>query len=65
MARLSGQTAAVSVATRGTDGPGEVIVRAGGGSESYIAWSDEPIARGQVVLIIEDRGARNLYVRGM
>jgi hypothetical protein len=34
------------VATRGSAGPGEVLVRMRGGTEAYLAWSEEPLPRG-------------------
>lgn len=48
--------------TRGTRGPGEVLVRVRGGTEAYIAWSEEPLARGTSVLVIDFRGARAVDV---
>ncbi len=52
----------LTVATRGTAGPGEVLVKIRGGSEAYIAWSPEPLARGTTVLVIEERGSRTVDV---
>ena len=43
-------------------GPGEVEVRVRGGRETFIAWSDEPLPRGQTVLVIESRGHRAVDV---
>jgi hypothetical protein len=48
--------------TRGSKGPGEVLVRVRGGTESYIAWSEEPLPRDARVLIIDARGARTVDV---
>jgi hypothetical protein len=48
--------------TRGTGGPGEVLVRVRGGRETYIAWSEQPLAKGSTVLVIESRGARAVDV---
>jgi membrane protein implicated in regulation of membrane protease activity len=48
--------------TRGARGPGEVLVRVRGGTEAYIAWSEEPLARGTSVLVIDFRGARTVDV---
>ena len=42
--------------------PGEVLVRVRGGSESYIAYADEPVDEGVQVVILADRGARSLMV---
>jgi hypothetical protein len=48
--------------TRGTEGPGEVLVKVRGGREAYIAWSEEPLAQDTTVLIIDSRGARAVDV---
>jgi len=50
------------IATRGPAGPGEVLIRVRGGSETYIAWSEVPLARGTSVLVISARGARAVDV---
>lgn len=52
----------ITVATRGNAGPGEVHVKIRGGSETFLAWSDEPLARGQTVLVINSRGSRTVEV---
>ncbi len=52
----------ITVATRGTAGPGEVLVKIRGGTESFIAWSPEPLAKGTSVLVIEERGTRTVDV---
>jgi hypothetical protein len=52
----------ISIATRGAAGPGEVHVKIRGGSESFIAWSPEPLAKGTTVLVIEERGERQVDV---
>jgi hypothetical protein len=52
----------LSVATRGDDGPGEVLIKIRGGSEAFLAWSDQPLPRGATVLVIESRGARAVDV---
>jgi membrane protein implicated in regulation of membrane protease activity len=51
------------VATRGAAGPGEVMVRVRGGSEAFIAWSDEPLPAGSSVLVIDSRGHRTVDVQ--
>jgi membrane protein implicated in regulation of membrane protease activity len=51
------------VATRGAAGPGEVMVRVRGGSEAFIAWSDEPLPAGSSVLVIDSRGYRAVDVQ--
>lgn len=50
------------LATRGAAGPGEVVVSIRGGSETYIAWSPEPLPKGTKVLVIESRGNRAVDV---
>ncbi|MCW2863712.1 MAG: hypothetical protein JWP48_5420 [Actinoallomurus sp.] len=52
----------LTVATRGRVGPGEVLVKIRGGSETYLAWSDTPLPKDTTVLIIESRGARAVDV---
>src|SRR3954451_17353557 len=52
----------LAIATRGAAGPGEVLVKTGGGSESYLAWSDDPLPRGTTVLVVDSRGARTVQV---
>ncbi len=52
----------LSVATRGNDGPGEVLIKIRGGSEAFMAWSDKPLPKGATVLVIESRGARAVDV---
>jgi len=50
------------LATRGTNGPGEVLVKVRGGTETYIAWSEEPLPKDASVLVIDSRGARAVDV---
>ena len=57
-----GAQAVVTFPTRGADGPGEVTVEQGGGTEVYIAWSAEPLAKGTPVVIYAIRGARDVDV---
>jgi membrane protein implicated in regulation of membrane protease activity len=52
----------LTLATRGTAGAGEVLIKIRGGTESYLAWSDEPLAKGTTVMVIESRGARAVNV---
>jgi hypothetical protein len=52
----------LAVATRGPAGPGEVILKVRGASETYLAWSDRPLPRGTAVLVVEARAARALDV---
>ena len=57
-----GCTGELLIATRGPAGPGEVLVRIRGGSEAFLAWSDEPLGKGETVLVVESRGARQVDV---
>ena len=57
-----GKTAHVTVAIPGGARPGEVLVRVRGGSESYIAYADDPVDEGVQVVVVADRGARSLMV---
>jgi hypothetical protein len=50
------------IGTRGPDGPGEVLVKIRGGSEAFLAWSDEPLPKDATVLIIDSRGGRTVDV---
>ena len=59
---LIGCIGKLSVATRGANGPGEVVVSVRGGSEAFIAWSPEPLPIGTTVLVIESRGHRAVDV---
>ena len=52
----------ITVATRGDAGPGEVLIKIRGGSEAFIAWSAEPLAKGTNVLVIDERGFRTVDV---
>ena len=57
-----GCTGELIVATRGEGGPGEVLVKMRGGTEAYLAWSEQPLARGTQVLVFNARGDRALDV---
>lgn len=50
------------VATRGVEGPGEVLLNVRGSKEAYLAWSDQPLPRGTEVLVIDIRSARTVLV---
>lgn len=52
----------LTVRTRGKDGPGEVHIKIRGGSESFLAWSEEPLPKGATVLVTDSRGARAVDV---
>lgn len=57
-----GRLGVLIVGTRGAAGPGEVLVKIRGGSETYLAWSDAPLRKDMTVLIVESRGARTVDV---
>ncbi|MFI0236433.1 hypothetical protein [Streptomyces sp. NPDC016845] len=57
-----GCTGKLVVGTRGTDGPGEVLVRIRGGTETFIAYSEEPLIRETTVLVVESLGHREVTV---
>jgi hypothetical protein len=59
---LIGSIGVLIIATRGANGPGEVLLKIRGGSEAYLAWSAEPIPRGSTVLVINNRGSRAVDV---
>ncbi len=55
---LIGCVGKMVLASRGSAGPGEVLVSVRGGREAFIAWSPEPLPVGATVLVIESRGHR-------
>ena len=57
-----GCTGELLIGTRGAAGPGEVLVRVRGGTETFLAWSDEPLPQGATVLVVESRGSRQVDV---
>jgi membrane protein implicated in regulation of membrane protease activity len=60
--RVVGRPAHVSVAIPGGAKAGEVVVRIRGGSEAYIAYSDQQIDAGAEVVVVADLGARSVSV---
>ncbi|MDI5965642.1 hypothetical protein POF50_019875 [Streptomyces sp. SL13] len=52
----------LEIGTRGDAGPGEVLVRVRGGTETFLAWSAQPLVRGTKVLVVESRGVRQVDV---
>lgn len=46
-------------------GPGEVVLPIRGGTESFAAWADEPIAKYTRVVVVEERSARSVTVTPM
>lgn len=59
---LVGTVGVLAVGTRGVAGPGEMLVRVRGGSEAFLAYSDEPIPKGAAVLVVEQRAGRGVFV---
>ncbi|ATL28931.1 hypothetical protein [Streptomyces formicae] len=57
-----GCTGELVLGTRGDAGPGEVLVRVRGGTETFLAWSADPLPRGATVLVTESRGSRQVDV---
>ncbi|WP_329182676.1 MULTISPECIES: hypothetical protein [unclassified Streptomyces] len=57
-----GCTGELLVRTRGAEGPGEVLVRIRGGTEAFLAWSDDPLPKGTTVLVVDSRGTRQVDV---
>jgi hypothetical protein len=57
-----GSIGVLTVGTRGPAGPGEVLIKIRGGSETFLAWSPAPIPKGASVLVVESHGARSLGV---
>jgi hypothetical protein len=57
-----GRVGVLVVATRGTDGAGEVLLSLRGASESLLAWSDEPLAKGTHVMVIAVIASRTVRV---
>ncbi|MDX6345349.1 MAG: hypothetical protein QOF84_139 [Streptomyces sp.] len=57
-----GCTGVVIVRTRGSAGPGEILVSIRGGSEAFLAWSERPLPKGAPVLVVESRGERQVDV---
>jgi hypothetical protein len=46
-------------------GPGEVVIAIRGGTESFAAWADEPIAKYTRVVVVEERSPRSVTVTPM
>ena len=44
------------------NGPGEVLLPVRGGTETFAAWSDEPITRHSRVVVVEAISARSVFV---
>ena len=57
-----GRTGEVIVGTTDPERPGEIVVSVRGGSETFIAYCKEPLARHSTVLVIEELGSRRVVV---
>jgi hypothetical protein len=57
-----GVIGSLAVATRGDQGPGEVVLTLRGATETYLAWSPEPLPKRTRVLVLAERGARTVDV---
>jgi hypothetical protein len=57
-----GSVGVLTIGTRGGAGPGEVRIKIRGGTEKYLAWSEQPLPRGSSVLVIDYRGPRTVDV---
>lgn len=57
-----GHIGVLLVGTRGADGPGEVLIKIRGGSEAFLAYSDDPLPKGSTVLVIECGNSRTVHV---
>ncbi|MGH9101539.1 MAG: hypothetical protein ACRDYD_00915 [Acidimicrobiales bacterium] len=60
--RLIGEVGFVTTRIGGRDKAGEVQIRLRGGSETFIAYGDEPIEKGRQVLVLGRRPGRSLEV---
>jgi hypothetical protein len=52
----------IITATRGEGGPGEVEIQIRGGTEVFIARSDEPLPVGAAVIVLATLGPRTVVV---
>lgn len=57
-----GLSGVITVATQGSDGPGEVAIAIRGGTESFLARSQRPLARGTEVVVVAVGGPRSVVV---
>jgi hypothetical protein len=53
-----GHVGTVTVRIRGAAGPGEVTLSVRGGTETLIAYADEPIDRHAEIVVVGSRGSR-------
>ncbi|ROO82932.1 hypothetical protein EDD29_0418 [Actinocorallia herbida] len=57
-----GREGVLTIGTRGSAGPGEVLLKIRGGTETFLAWSEEPLPTGTKVLVFNSRGGRTVDV---
>jgi hypothetical protein len=57
-----GSLGVLTIGTRGKAGPGEALLKVRGGTEAFIAWSEQPLPRGTRVLAVTARGPRTVDV---
>lgn len=57
-----GQIGTLAVATRGDQGAGEVVLTLAGATETFLAWSPQPLPKRSRVLVLAERGARTVDV---
>ncbi|WP_375497737.1 hypothetical protein [uncultured Jatrophihabitans sp.] len=60
-----GTSGVIITPTRGAAGPGEVLLSIRGGTESYLAWSRDPLSKGEKVLVVDVRGGRTVDVEAI
>jgi len=60
--QLIGELGFVTTRIAGSDRPGEVQINFRGGSETFIAYGDEAIERGEKILVVGRRPGRALEV---
>ncbi len=60
-----GTSGVIITPTRGAAGTGEVLLSIRGGTETYLAWSRDPLAKGEKVLVVDVRGARTVEVEAI
>ncbi|WP_205875398.1 hypothetical protein [Mycobacterium camsae] len=61
-ASVIGCVGTLIVPTRGAEGAGEVLLTVRGTKETFLARSDEPLAKGTHVLVVQAHGPRTVVV---
>jgi hypothetical protein len=59
---MVGCTGVLTIGTRGAGGAGEAIISYRGGTESLLAWSDDPMPKGTPVLVVDVIASRTVRV---